>query len=56
MERYLITTNYQEPFLTHWFDAENHFNSAVDMVVYDLINNQYTKDGINWQYIQIDNL
>jgi hypothetical protein len=54
--QYLITTNVQPPFLTIWFDAENHFNPCVKMVVYDLINHVYTTDGHTWEPINIDHL
>ena len=58
--RYLIVTNIlmsgQFPFLTKWFDAENNFNSEIEMVVYDLYLNKYTADGKNWYNIEIDHL
>jgi len=54
--RYLITTNGQEPFLTKWFDSENHFNKDIGMVVYDLGKNRYTTDGKNWYDIKFDHL
>ncbi len=54
--QYLITTNDAPPFLTKWFDAENHFNEDVGMVVYDLFNKQFTKDGVNWIKLEIDHL
>ena len=44
------------PFLTKWFDAENNFNSEIEMVVYDLYLNKYTEDGINWYEIEFDHL
>ena len=53
--RYLITTKEsQSPFLTKWFDLENHFNK--DMIVYDLLENKYTTDGKKWQNIEVDHL
>ena len=54
--RYLITTNIQKPFLTEWFEPENHFNAEVEMVVYDLIKKKYTTDGKTWKRIKIDHL
>ena len=54
--RYLVATEYNIPFLTDWFDAKNHFNKEVGMIVYDLVNNVYTIDGENWHKIPIDNL
>jgi hypothetical protein len=54
--RYLVTTEeaYQ-PFLTWWFDPENHFNPDIGMIVYDLRENKFTVDGENWNEILIDN-
>lgn len=37
--KYLVTTPYDEPFFTDWFDIENHYIDG--MVVYDLINQEY---------------
>lgn len=54
--KYLITTNKHKPFLTEWYIYENNYNADLDMVVYDLVNNKYTTDGINWQDIEIDHL
>jgi hypothetical protein len=56
MKRYLITTTVQHPFITDWFDSENHFNEEVGMVVYDLLSCTYTTDGITWNDIQEDHL
>ena len=54
--RYLITTNDQTPYLTDWFDAENHFNAEVGMVVYDLAKGIYTTNGEKWEQIEEDHL
>lgn len=56
--RYLVTTTCHTPFLTAWFQPENHFNSdpEVGMVVFDLQNSTYTTDGKNWCEIQKDSL
>jgi len=55
--RYLITTKeVKSPFLTQWFDPENHFNPDVDMVVYDLCKNEFTTDGKTWHKIEVDYL
>lgn len=55
--RYLVTTkDAHAPFLTDWFDPENHFNPDLDMVVYDLAKNEYTTDGKTWQEIEVDHL
>jgi len=54
--RYLVTFLEQEPFLTKWFDAENNFNHELGMVVFDLQEWTYTKDGIIWDEIPEDHL
>jgi hypothetical protein len=54
--RYLITTKVKLPFLTAWFDTENHFNPDVGMVVYDLCKNEFTTDGKTWQKLEVDHL
>ena len=55
--RYLITTKeLDSPFLTKWFEPENHFNKELQMVVYDLFNCVFTLDGYNWHDIEIDHL
>ena len=54
--RYLITTTVQEPFLTEWFQSENHFNKDINMVVYDLRTDKYTNDGEHWKKIVFDHL
>ena len=54
--RYLITTNVQAPFLTNWFDMDNHFSPSVQMVVYDLLYQRYTTDGVTWEKIETDRL
>jgi len=54
--RYLITSNAGHPFVSQWFEAENHFNPDCDMIVYDLKALMYTTDGYNWQDIKEDHL
>lgn len=54
--RYLITTSVQPPAYTNWFDAENFFNSEVNMVVFDLLNDLYMDDGKTWKEIEFDSL
>jgi len=55
--RYLITTKeVKSPFLTDWFDPENHFNPDVEMIVYDLYNYEFTTDGKIWHKIEVDHL
>lgn len=51
--RYLITGN-GEPYLTDWFTIENNYIEC--MTVYDLRNEVYTTDRINWKEIIIDTL
>ena len=54
--RYLVTSNNSEPFLTKWFDIEDHWIDGVEMVVYNLISGRYTNDGVKWLEIKFDNL
>ena len=54
--RYLITTNQTTPAFTNYFDAENHFNEEIGMVVYDTLACIYTTDGFNWLDIELDSL
>lgn len=51
--RYLITTPEHPPFLTKWYNPENHESG---MIVYDLFTLLFTEDGIFWNQISIDNL
>jgi len=51
--RYLITTPTDPPFLTKWYNPENH---TTGMVVYDLFTLLFSEDGINWKEISIDKL
>lgn len=46
--RYLVTTKDNPPFLTEYFDVENHFAENLGMVVYDLCKKIYTKNGRMW--------
>lgn len=55
--RYLITTKeVKSPFLTKWFEPENHFNPDIEMIVYDLVECKFTTDGTTWHDIDIDHL
>lgn len=54
--RYLIATKGFSPFLSKWFEPENHFNQELEMIVYDLVECKFTTDGIVWQEIPIDTL
>lgn len=51
---YLVTMAGHEPFLTPFFDPENHF--IFGMTVCDLTHYKYTIDGKTWQDIQTDHL
>ncbi len=51
---YLVTEPGKEPFMTSWFDSENHFVEG--MIVYYLPKEKYTTDGINWNNIKLDSL
>jgi hypothetical protein len=54
--RYLIITNNDPPFVTNWFNKENHWQNNVGMVVCDLQEMIYTTTGDVWDKIEIDNL
>lgn len=55
--RYLITTKeVKSPFLTMWFEFDNHFNPDIEMVVYDLVEYKFTTDGKAWYDIEMDQL
>lgn len=54
--RYLITCDLCPPFLTNWYEFENNYNAELNMVVYDLKDGIYTKDGENWEHIIEDHL
>ena len=54
--RYLVTMNGNPPFLTKWFEYDNHWQDGINMVVCDLQNLTYTTDGKNWNPIEIDQL
>ncbi len=43
-----------EAFYTNWFDYENNYNDG--MVVFNLLTDTYTTDGINWKEIEQDHL
>lgn len=50
---YLILHN-NEAFYTNWFEAENNYVEG--MVVFNLLSDKYTIDGINWIKIEEDSL
>lgn len=53
--RYLITTKeVLEPFRVNSFNYENHYIHNSNMVVYDLLKNQFTINGIDWLEIETD--
>lgn len=52
--RYLITTPNETPFLSPYFEAENHFVDG--MTVYDIFAQLYTTDGKTWKRINEDRL
>lgn len=56
--RYLITTKIEPPFMTQWYEFENHFNSdeKIGMIVYDLFELKFSIDGHNWKDIGEDHL
>ena len=52
--KYLVMHPDYSPFLTNWFDYQNHYIEK--MVIYNLINQTYSRDGITWLELSIDNL
>jgi hypothetical protein len=56
MYKYLILTDQNKPFFTNYYEYENHYNNEITMIVFDLINNLFTADGINWEKIEEDHL
>jgi hypothetical protein len=52
--RYLITSDTNPPFLTKWYEYENHYTEG--MTIYDFGHNKYTTNGIDWHDIDIDHL
>jgi hypothetical protein len=55
--RYLITTKEViTPFLTDWFEPENHFNPDIEMIAYDLLQCKFTTDGKVWYDIGVNHL
>jgi hypothetical protein len=53
-DMYLITQPGTEPFLTKYFDPENHWQSG--MVVFNCATSEYTTDGTHWQLLSTDQL
>jgi len=56
MQNYLITTSGHNPCTSDYFDAENNFNKDLDMVVFNLYELTYTRDGVEWHPIHEDHL
>ena len=54
--RYLVTMNGNPPFLTKWFEYENHWDDGKGIVIYDLQTLTYTTDGTTWHPIETDQL
>lgn len=57
--RYLITyteNEIQKVFFTDWFQVENNFNESLNMVVIDLMANQYFNSEMKWSDIEFDHL
>ena len=51
---YLITHHNFEPFYTNWFEYPNHYLEG--MTVFNLLDNTYTTNGIDWKEITEDHL
>ena len=54
--QYLVTTTNGVPFMSDNFTPENDFNLELGMVVYDLANLDYMKDGENWLPMNVNHL
>lgn len=58
--QYLITyvddNGTKKAFYTNWFDVENNFNSDAQMIVFDLLNDRYMVNGLDWNDIPEDHL
>lgn len=51
--QYLVLHN-NKAFYTNWYNYENNYNDG--MVVFSLLTDTYTTDGINWEEIEEDHL
>ena len=60
MRYIVIYTDYhtgeRKSFRTDWFNLSENYNSDLDMIVFDNLNNQITFDGTSWQDIEEDHL
>lgn len=56
MKRYLITGDNFAPFYSDYFNYENHYNSELNMIIYDLQYDRYSTDGVHWLNIASDHL
>lgn len=54
--QYLIITKEHNPFLTNWYQYENHWVEGSFLMVFDTINYKYTKNGKDWLDIELDHL
>jgi hypothetical protein len=52
--KYLIIPKDSEPFMTSFFDYENHYE--VGMIVINNYNATYTRDGKTWHKLKFDSL
>ncbi len=52
--QYLIHPKGLEPFLTKWYDFENHY--VTGMIIYDLWHEEYSVDGKTFIKMQTDHL
>lgn len=56
VQRYLITMDGEEPFTTEWYDFQNNYRADLNMIVYDLHNNLYSTNGIDYKELENDHL
>lgn len=54
--RYIIILKDDKPFITKWFEKENHFNSEIISMVIDIALGMYTIDGETWIEMEVDHL
>ena len=54
--RYLIIVQGEPPYYTKWYTNENCWRDNCGMMVFDLMNHEYTTNGIDWKDIIEDHL
>ncbi|MAO66221.1 MAG: hypothetical protein CL666_14595 [Balneola sp.] len=54
LQNFLIVMPGEEPFMTQWFEKENHWREG--MTVFNLHSGRYSTDGEEWKEIERDHL